>query len=231
MKRSVRLLALLLCLTLCMSFTVFATDDPQDVWGDVKQDNFVRITSSDAWNKGTYENTVLTEEVGNGAIRLAEGQLEGSWVSQEMDVPAFEYMVASWSADTPKGASVEIMVNAYVDMKSEWTGWMSWGKWGIGIKRGSADTSNALAYVDTDILTIKGSSGETASRIQVKAVLRTVEGGKTPTLRDISATSKNTRRASPSPSTTPTPASSCPKRCCWTPPPIPRCAVTAPSAA
>ena len=192
MKRSVRLLALLLCLTLCMSFTVFATDDPQDVWGDVKQDNFVRITSSDAWNKGTYENTVLTEEVGNGAIRLAEGQLEGSWVSQEMDVPAFEYMVASWSADTPKGASVEIMVNAYVDMKSEWTGWMSWGKWGIGIKRGSADTSNALAYVDTDILTIKGSSGETASRIQVKAVLRTVEGGKTPTLRDISATSKNT---------------------------------------
>ena len=192
MKRSVRLLALLLCLTLCMSFTVFATDDPQDVWGDVKQDNFVRITSSDAWNKGTYENTVLTEEVGNGAIRLAEGQLEGSWTSQEMDVPAFEYMVASWSSDTPTGASVEIMIRAFVDMKGDWTGWMSWGKWGTGIKRGSANTSDALAYVDTDILTIKGSSGETASKIQVKAVLRTVEGGKTPTLRDISATSKNT---------------------------------------
>ena len=192
MKRSVRLLALLLCLTLCMSFTVFATDDPQDVWGDVLQDNFVRITSSDAWNKGTYENTVLTEEVGNGAIRLTEGQLEGSWISQEMDVPAFEYMVASWSSDTPTGSSVEIMIRAYVDMKNDWSGWMSWGKWGTGIKRGSANTSDALAYVDTDILTIKGSSGETASKIQVKAVLRTVEGGKTPTLRDISATSKNT---------------------------------------
>jgi hypothetical protein len=186
-----KLLTLTLCLSLC-TVPAFAADDPQDVWGDVQQDNFVRITSSEAWNKGTFENTVLTEEVGNGAIRLAEGQLEGSWVSQEMDVPAFEYMVASWSADTPMGASVEIMVNAYVDMKSEWTGWMSWGKWGIGIKRGSADTSNALAYVDTDILTIKGSSGETASKIQVKAVLRTVEGGKTPTLRDISTTSKNT---------------------------------------
>ena len=186
-----KLLTLALCLSLC-TVPAFAADDPQDVWGDVQQDNFVRITSSEAWNKGTFENTVLTEEVGNGAIRLAEGQLEGTWVSQEMDVPAFEYMVASWSADTPKGASVEIMVNAYVDMKSEWTGWMSWGKWGIGIKRGSADTSNALAYVDTDILTIKGSSGETASKIQVKAVLRTVEGGKTPTLRDISTTSKNT---------------------------------------
>ena len=139
-----KLLTLALCLSLC-TVPAFAADDPQDVWGDVKQDNFVRITSSEAWNKGTFENTVLTEEVGNGAIRLAEGQLEGSWVSQEMDVPAFEYMVASWSADTPKGASVEIMVNAYVDMKSEWTGWMSWGKWGTGIKRGCADTSNALA--------------------------------------------------------------------------------------
>ena len=192
MKRSVRLLALLLCLTLCTSFTVFATDDPQDVWGDVLQDNFVRITTSEAWNKGTYENTVLTEEVGNGAIRLAEGQLEGSWVSQEMDVPAFEYMIASWSADTPVGASVEIMVNAYVDLKGDWTGWMSWGKWGTGIKRGSAETSNDMAYVNTDILTIRGSNGETASKIQVKAVLRTEEGGKTPTLRDVSATSKNT---------------------------------------
>jgi hypothetical protein len=100
-----KLLTLALCLSLC-TVPAFAADDPQDVWGDVQQDNFVRITSSEAWNKGSFENTVLTEEVGNGAIRLAEGQLEGSWVSQEMDVPAFEYMVASWSADTPKGASV-----------------------------------------------------------------------------------------------------------------------------
>ena len=66
-----KLLTLALCLSLC-TVPAFAADDPQDVWGDVQQDNFVRITSSEAWNKGTFENTVLTEEVGNGAIRLAE---------------------------------------------------------------------------------------------------------------------------------------------------------------
>ena len=193
MKHLRKALVVLLCLALCASFsTISFAQDESATFGDVLQDNFMRITSSDAWNKGTFENTVLTEEVGNGAIRLAEGQLEGSWVSEEIDVPAFEYMIASWSADTPTGASVEIMVNAYVDMKGEWSGWMSWGRWGTGIKRGCADTSNALAYVNTDILTIKGSSGETASKIQVKAVLRTVDGGKTPTLRDISTTSKNT---------------------------------------
>ena len=193
MKHLKKALVVLLCLALCASFSVasFAQDESV-TFGDVQQDNFVRITSAEAWNKGTYENTVLTEEVGNGAIRLAEGQLEGSWVSQEMDVPAFEYMVASWSADTPALSSVEIMVRAYVDMKGDWSGWMSWGRWGTGIKRGSANSSDALAYMDTDILTIKGSSGESASKIQIKAVLRTVEGGKTPTLRDISTTSKNT---------------------------------------
>ena len=193
MKHLRKAFVMLLCLALCASFsTISFAQDESVTFGDVLQDNFMRITSADAWNKGTYENTVLTEEVGNGAIRLAEGQLEGSWVSEEIDVPAFEYMVASWSSDTPAGASVEIMVRAYVDMKGEWSGWMSWGRWGTAIKRGSANSSDALAYMDTDILTIKGSSGESASKIQVKAVLRAVEGGKTPTLRDISTTTKNT---------------------------------------
>ena len=193
MKHLKNAIALLLCVALCAGMTVcVSATDEAAVFGDVLQDNFMRITSSDAWNKGTYENTVLVEEVGNGAIRLAEGQLEGTWTSEEIDVPAFEYMVASWSSDTPEGASVEIQARAYVDMKGQWSGWMSWGKWGTTIKRGSANTKDELAKVNTDILTILGSDGESASKIQVKAVLRAQEGGETPTLRDISTTSKNT---------------------------------------
>ncbi len=193
MKHLKNAIALLLCVALCAGMTVcVSATDEAAVFGDVMQDNFMRITSSDAWNKGTYENTVLVEEVGNGAIRLAEGQLEGTWTSEEIDVPAFEYMVASWSSDTPEGASVEIKVRAYVDLHGQWSGWMSWGKWGTTIKRGSANTKDELAKVNTDILTILGSNGESASKIQVKAVLRAQEGGETPTLRDISTTSKNT---------------------------------------
>ena len=188
-----RALSLLLCVALCAGMTVcVSATDESDVFGDVLQDNFMRITSSEAWNKGTFENTVVVDEVGNGAIRLAEGQLEGTWTSEEIDVPAFEYMVASWSSDTPEGASVEIKVRAYVDLHQQWSGWMSWGKWGTTIKRGSANSKDDRAYVNTDILTIRGSDGETASKIQVQAVLRAKEGGETPTLRDVSTTSKNT---------------------------------------
>ena len=176
MKHLKNAIALLLCVALCAGMTVcVSATEEADVFGDVLQDNFMRITSTDAWNKGTMENVEVTTEVGNGAIRLAEGQLEGTWTSEEIDVPAFEYMVASWSADTPEGASVEIKVRAYVDLHDQWSGWMSWGKWGNAIKRGSANTKDDRAYVDTDILTIRGSDGETASKIQVQAVLRAKE--------------------------------------------------------
>lgn len=193
MKHLKNAIAMLLCVALCASLTVcVSATEEADVFGDVLQDNFMRITSTDAWNKGTMENVEVTTEVGNGAIRLAEGQLEGTWTSEEIDVPAFEYMVASWSSDTPNGASVEIQARVYVDMYDQWSGWLSWGKWGTTIKRGSANTTEDLAKVDTDILTIRGSSGETSSRIQMRAVLRAKEGGESPVLRDISTTSKNT---------------------------------------
>ena len=117
MKHLKNAIAMLLCVALCAGMTVcVSATEEADVFGDVLQDNFMRITSTDAWNKGTMENVEVTTEVGNGAIRLAEGQLEGTWTSEEIDVPAFEYMVASWSADTPEGASVEIKVRAYVDL-------------------------------------------------------------------------------------------------------------------
>ncbi len=193
MKHLKNAIAMLLCVALCAGLTVcVSATEEADVFGDVLQDNFMRITSTDAWNKGTMENVEVTTEVGNGAIRLAEGQLEGTWTSEEIDVPAFEYMVASWSSDTPNGASVEIQARVYVDMYDQWSGWLSWGKWGTTIKRGSANTTEDLAKVDTDILTIRGSSGETSSRIQMRAVLRAKEGGESPVLRDISTTSKNT---------------------------------------
>ncbi len=192
MKHLKKVFVMALCLALCAALSVTAFAQTDATWGDVKQDNFLRITSADAWNKGTPENLTVTTEVGDGALRLAEGQTEGTWTSEEMDVPAFEYMVASWSADTPEGTWVEIKARAYVDMYDSWSGWLSWGKWSPYIKRGSANTTEDLAKVDTDIFTIRGSSGESSSRIQFQFVLHSDDPAVTPTLRDVSATLKNT---------------------------------------
>ncbi len=192
MKHLKKALAMALCLALCAALSVTCFAQTEATWGDVQQDNFLRFTSADAWNKGTLENLEVTAEVGDGALRLAAGQTDGTWTSQEIDVPAFEYMVASWGADTPEGTWVEIKARAYVDMYDQWSGWLSWGKWSPYIKRGSANTTEDLAKVDTDIFTIRGSSGESSSRVQFQFTLHTDDPAVTPTLREVSATSKNT---------------------------------------
>lgn len=189
-------LALLCVCTLCaslLSFGAFADETGgENAWGDVAQDNFVRVSSAEALSAGQLQDVEVTEEVGDGAVRLADGAQEGVWTSQEISVPAFEYLVASWGADTPDGTWVEVKVRAYVDMKKEWSGFLSWGKWGIDLKRGSTDPSNALATVDTDTFYIKGSDGETASKLQFQVTLHSNSAGVTPTLRNVSATLKNT---------------------------------------
>ena len=86
MKHLKKVFAMALCLALCAALSVTAFAQTDATWGDVKQDNFVRITSADAWNKGTPENLTVTTEVGDGALRLAEGQTEGTWTSEEMAV-------------------------------------------------------------------------------------------------------------------------------------------------
>lgn len=197
MKTLKKIFIMTLCITLSAALTLstgaFAdTADTGSSWGDVQQDNFTRTTSADAWNKGDPENVEVITDVGDGAIRLTEGKTDGSWTSPEMDVPDFEYMVASWTADTPEGTWVEIKARAYVTMYKEWTDWQSWGQWGTSIKRGSANTETDRAMVDTDTFIVLGEDGETASRIQLMAVLHSEDPAVTPTLRDISTTSLNT---------------------------------------
>lgn len=192
MKRSRVILAGLLCSLMLLAVLPTGIHAEGDPWGDVLQDNFVRITSAEAWRQGELDNLAVTEEIGDGALVLAEGQTEGTYISPELTVPAFEYMVASWGADTPNGTWVEIKARAFVEMKDAWSGWLSWGKWGIGLKRGSTDDSDSLAKVDTDTFTIRGSSGETSSLIQFMAVLHSDDPAVTPTLRNLAGTMKNT---------------------------------------
>ena len=192
MKAFRTFLAVVLCAVLALPLLPAPAHAEGDPWGDVQEDNFLRITSSEKWNEGTLEQLTVTDQIGDGALILADGQTEGTWVSPELTVPAFEYLVASWGADTPAGTWVEIKARAYVDMKDAWSGWLSWGKWGVAFKRSSTDDTEALAKIDTDTFTIRGSSGETSSRIQLMAVLHTEDASVSPTLRNVAATMKNT---------------------------------------
>lgn len=188
-------LALLCVCALCaslMSFSAFADVDDVSIWGDVAQDNFVRVSSAAAFAAGELQDVEVTDAVGDGAVRLVEGAQEGVWTSEEISVPAFEYAVASWGADTPDGTWVEVKIRAYVDMKKAWSGFVSWGKWGTSIKRSSTSSSDELAGMDTDTFFVRGSDGETGSKIQFQVILHSNNAGVTPTLRNVSATLQNT---------------------------------------
>ncbi len=154
--------------------------------------NLFKLTTVEDFSLGELEGLVIDETVGNGALKLAQGTATGTFVSDVIGVEPFEYLVASWNADMPQGAKLEVLVRAYVEMHKEWTSWMSWGQWSADIRRGSADSEDALAFMDVDTLTINGSAGETGTLVQMKAVLTAAPDGASPVLRQLACTYKNT---------------------------------------
>lgn len=154
--------------------------------------NLAVFTTAEDFAAGTLENVVTDESIGNGAIVLKEGESEGTYTSVVLGTAPFEYMVASWGADTPKGTWIDVSARAYVDMKKGWTEWLSWGKWSDSVKRGSVSGECDLAYMDTDTFTISGKDGETASKIQLKVTLHANADGVSPTVRQLGVTYKNT---------------------------------------
>lgn len=154
--------------------------------------NLAVFTTAEDFAAGKLENVVTDESIGNGAIVLKEGESEGTYTSEVLGTAPFEYMVASWGADTPTGTWIEVSARAYVDMKKGWTEWLSWGKWSDSVKRGSVSGECDLAYISTDEFTISGKDGETASKIQLKVTLHANADGVSPTVRQLGVTYKNT---------------------------------------
>lgn len=149
-----------------------------------------------------FENISVVEDIGDGAILLEKGKKgyyeDGVYISQVIDVPKFEYMVASWNSDTPPGTYVEIQARVMVSLNKngkeiqQWSNWLSWGKWSPFIARASEDTNGKLALVSTDELMVKGTEGETASKVQLKVKLHTDNAEATPVVRFLHGTLKNT---------------------------------------
>lgn len=165
--------------------------------------NDFEIGTSDEFKLGTMNNVIVTESIGDGVLTLKKTDdqyaTNGEYISQIIDVPAFEYMIASWNSDTPEGTYVEIQAKVLVNHFDEngtpiqtWTDWLSWGQWSPFMERSSADTKEKLAKTSTDELIIRGSDGETACKVRMKAILHTDDSSVTPALRYLHGTLKNT---------------------------------------
>lgn len=185
MKRFAAITLALIMALICVPVTAEKAD--REIEG-----NLAVFTTAEDFAAGTLENVVTDESIGNGAIVLKEGESEGTYTSVVLGTAPFEYMVASWGADTPKGTWIEVSARAYVDMKKGWTEWLSWGKWSDSVKRGSVSGECDLAYISTDEFTISGKDGETASKIQLKVTLHANADGVSPTVRQLGVTYKNT---------------------------------------
>lgn len=159
---------------------------PVGVTGDL-----VKVTTAADFRKGTLANCAVTADVGDGAVKLAAGATEGEFTSAEYAVPAFTGVIVSWNSDTPEGTTVEVLVRAFADAQGAWSDWHSLGVWSPFIARASvADPgTDPLAQMDTDMLSMK--DGNTANRLQFRAVLRSDAAGKTPVLRLVAGTYQN----------------------------------------
>ncbi len=166
--------------------------------------NIFKITGQTDFDLGTLVSLQHKNDVGNGALMLADGASEGSFVSAVYDVAEFEYLVATWNADVPEDTTVEILARAFItgtrngETQNDWTGWLSWGEWSLYSRRASTDeTDNAAghgsdgwAFMQTDEFAVRGDSG--ATMVQLKAVLRRADpAAPPPVLRQITATFRN----------------------------------------
>ncbi|MBI5200317.1 MAG: C39 family peptidase [Elusimicrobia bacterium] len=89
------------------------------------------------------------------ALPFEDGLVEGSGEleSPELLVPPFDELVGSWNADIPKGASVELRVQARVD--GRWSPWYALARWDASTGgRNLGEQKDEFGKVDVDTLVL-----------------------------------------------------------------------------
>ena len=103
--------------------------------------NFYILSDTGAFTRGELDNVALAED--GVCLEQAAGRyvLYGCYTSQPVELPAFDRLVMSWNAETPRGTVVE--AQARVRVGGEWTGWLTFGKWSPYIRRASVSGSES----------------------------------------------------------------------------------------
>ena len=157
-------------------------------------ENLFFINTYEDFLLGNLENLSIDKNIGTGAIVLSSNNNKyieyGIYTSQVINLKTFKRLLVSWNCETPKGTWIEIQARAFIsyydDNKNstyEWSDWLSFGKWGTHIKRSSKSPDSHLAKISTDEFIIKGNYTDTASKIQIRALLHTENTNVTPSIR------------------------------------------------
>ena len=152
--------------------------------------NLFKLTTAEEFAEGEMEG-LEPVAVGDGAVRLSDGALEGTFISPEFYCANFTKMVACWNASIEDGASVEIFARARKEgpdtEEVKWSDWLTWGEFSPYISRGSSQGKNGFGgYVDQDTFT---SSGGYLDGFQMKAVVRRASADvESPVLRQLTMT-------------------------------------------
>lgn len=107
-------------------------------------------------------------EINNKELVLSSNALSGEYNSGIINTLEFSSAVASWAATSSKYATVELEIQFLVG--STWSKYFSYGKWGQGLQNKVFDTSDSIAKLNDDIITIL--NNKKASAIRFKATLR-----------------------------------------------------------
>ena len=157
-------------------------------------ENLFFINTYEDFLLGNLENLSIDKNIGTGAIVLSSNNNKyieyGIYTSQVINLKTFKRLLVSWNCETPKGTWIEVQARAFIsyydDNKNstyEWSDWLSFGKWGTHIKRSSKSPDSHLAKISTDEFIIKGNYTDTASKIQIRALLHTENTNITPSIR------------------------------------------------
>ncbi len=170
-----KLLAFILCAAMLFGCTACGNTHNKRNEGMLpfEGSNLFKLTTAEDFAEGVMEG-VEPAAVGNGAVQLSDGVLEGTFTSAEFYCDNFTRMVASWNASIADGASVEIFGRARMESQDTeeviWSDWLTWGEFSPYMKRGSTQNKQgAGGYVDQD--TFCAVSG-CFDGFQMKAVIR-----------------------------------------------------------
>ena len=165
-------------------------------------ENLFFINTYEDFLLGNLENLSIDKNIGTGAIVLSSNNNKyieyGIYTSQVINLKTFKRLLVSWNCETPKGTWIEVQARAFISYYDdnenstyEWSDWLSFGKWGTHIKRSSKSPDSHLAKISTDEFIIKGNYTDTASKIQIRALLHTENTNVTPSIRQFVISYKN----------------------------------------
>ena len=85
-----------------------------------------------------------------------------------INTKGFKTLVGSWSAVTTSTNSVELQIR--IKVGSSWSGWLSYGAWGLGRQNSSQSSTSGVGKINIDEISVTGSTSATA--MQYKVTLR-----------------------------------------------------------